>query len=35
VRGPVAEGKVRPELADLLEAKLDELRREGLRLPGR
>jgi hypothetical protein len=35
VRGPDAEGKVRPDMADLLEAELNEPGREGVRLPGR
>jgi hypothetical protein len=35
VRGPDAENKAPHDLANLLEAELDELRREGLRLPER
>ena len=35
VRGHDTEGKVRPDLACVLEAELEELRREGLRLPWR
>jgi hypothetical protein len=35
VRRPDAEGKVRPDLACVLEAELDELRREALWLPRR
>jgi hypothetical protein len=33
VRGPDAGDKVRPDLGDLLEAELDELRQDGVRLP--